>query len=41
MSNVIIFSCIAIASALGWLFGLAISEITYKVKDKKAKKENR
>lgn len=41
MSNIIIFSCIAIANALGWLFGLVISEIIYKVKDKKAKKENR
>ena len=38
MSNVIIFSCITIASALGWLFGLAVNEIISKVKDKKAKK---
>lgn len=38
MSNIIIFSCIVIASSLGWLFGLAISEIIYKVKEKKAKK---
>lgn len=38
MSNIIIFSCIAIASSLGWLFGLAINVITSKVKDKKAKK---
>ena len=38
MSNVIIFNGIAIASALGWLFGLAINEIIYKVKEKKAKK---
>ena len=38
MSNTIIFSCIAIASALGWLFGLAINELIYKVKAKKAKK---
>ena len=38
MSNIIIFSCITIASTLGWLFGLAVNEIIYKVKDKKAKK---
>ena len=38
MSNIIIFSCIAIASSLGWLFGLAINEIIYKVKKKKKKK---
>lgn len=41
MSNIIIFSCITIASALGWLFGLAVNEIMYKVKNKKTKKENR
>ena len=38
MSSITIFSCIAIASSLGWLFGLAINEIIYKVKEKKAKK---
>ena len=38
MSSTIIFSCIAIANTLGWLFGLAINEIIYKVKEKKAKK---
>ena len=38
MTNTIIFSCIAIASSLGWLLGLAVNEIIYKVKEKKAKK---
>lgn len=38
MSNITIFSLIVIANTLGWLFGLAVSEIKYKIKDKKAKK---
>lgn len=41
MSDIIIFSLIVIASAFGWLLAFAIEEIRFKVKDKKAKKENK